>query len=333
MTAPLESPGHTTTPRWLSRTDVQTLIGAAGMAPSILNTQPWGFDVHGATIDLYADASRGLYWSIDPAGRQLHVSCGAALLNLRVAAAHLGRPAAVELLPDSERPLLLARVELGPRGRGNAADAELFGAIRRRHTHRRPFSPRRIPGVVLGELAACARAEGSVVVPLTRSQREWLYDLAAFAEAVLEESPEYVADVTRWTGGPTSRPDGIPLSAFGTMSTTGSPPMRDFTAGQAGAQMHEPYPTDPWVAVLSTRTDDKVAWLNAGQALERLLLLAANRGLGASFLNQPLDDRSIRGDLASPAIGGFPQMILRVGYAAGDPPTPRRPIESIAREP
>src|SRR6185312_4011321 len=113
----------------LSRTEANTLVSAAGMAPSVLNTQPWAFDVHDSTIDVYADPSRGLYWSVDPRGRQLVISCGAALLNLRVAAAHLGRPAAVQLRPLPADPLLLASVTLGRRGerdRTNPADALLF---------------------------------------------------------------------------------------------------------------------------------------------------------------------------------------------------------------
>jgi hypothetical protein len=107
--------------------------------------------------------------------------------------------------------------------------------------------------------------------------------------------------------------------------------MRDFGASHQVAQPHERYSPDPWVAILATAADDTIAWLHAGQALERLLLTACVRGLAVSFLNQPLDDPSVRRDLTSPALGGYPQMILRLGYAASAVATPRRPVDDILR--
>jgi hypothetical protein len=67
---------------------VLELVAAATMAPSRHNSQPWRFrfDPASQTIGLYADPERMLRVS-DPAGRGLHIACGAALFNLRLAAA------------------------------------------------------------------------------------------------------------------------------------------------------------------------------------------------------------------------------------------------------
>jgi hypothetical protein len=314
----------------LSRTEQTTLLAAAAMAPSVFNTQPWRFAVDGAVIELYADSERTLHWSVDPFGRQAVISCGAALLNLRVAAAHLGRDADVVVNPTASDGLL-ASIAIGPRGRGSRADAELFPAIRRRHTHRAPFSPRRIPGSVVYELSACVHAEHANIASVSRFQRRWLFDLVAFADVVLGESPGYQADLLKWTAGSTSRTDGIPVGAFGAMSDIDEPPMRDFGAASGASPHKERFPPDPWIAVLGTDTDDTVAWLHAGQALQRLLLTAQLRGLSASFLNQPLDETGIRRDLVCAGLGGFPQMILRMGYAAGAVATPRRPVNDLLR--
>ena len=317
-------------PPALSRTEQSILLGAAGMAPSVFNTQPWQFVVDGPAIEVYADSERALYWSVDPFGRQAVISCAAALFNLRIAGAHLGRDVDVVMNPTSTSGLL-ATVVFGPRGRGNRADATLYPAIRRRHTHRGPFAPRRVPGSVLFELTECVHAEHANVVSVSRVQRRWLFDLVVFADIILSESPGYELDLLKWTAGSTSRSDGIPVGAFGTMAIDDSPPMRDFGAASGTAQRRERYSPDPWVAVLGTDTDDIAAWLHAGQALQRLLLTAQLRGLAASFLNQPLDNPEIRRDMVSAGLGGFPQMILRIGYAAGDVATPRRPIDELAR--
>jgi hypothetical protein len=84
------------------------LIGVAARARSLHNTQPWRFKVGEHAIELYADASRQL--REDPAGREMVISCGAALYGLRLGIRSLGYLPTVEL-PTGRRPL--ARVRLG----------------------------------------------------------------------------------------------------------------------------------------------------------------------------------------------------------------------------
>ena len=65
---------------------VHELIRAACSAPSVHNTQPWAWRVlDSTTIELYADRTRQLP-ATDPLGRDLAISCGAALHHLVVAA-------------------------------------------------------------------------------------------------------------------------------------------------------------------------------------------------------------------------------------------------------
>ena len=83
------------------------LIATAARAPSVQNTQPWRFRVSEYAIELYADPGRKL--QVDRAGREMLISCGAALYGLRLAVRSLGHLPAVELLPDPARLRLLAR--------------------------------------------------------------------------------------------------------------------------------------------------------------------------------------------------------------------------------
>ena len=77
------------------------LIATAARAPSVHNTQPWRFAVTPTGLDLYADRSRQLT-VLDPTGRQLMVSCGAALGLATLATRTLGHSCTVELLPDDD---------------------------------------------------------------------------------------------------------------------------------------------------------------------------------------------------------------------------------------
>ena len=85
------------------------LIATAARAPSVHNTQPWRFKVTESAIELYCDSRRQLLADRD--GREMLISCGAALYGLRLAVRSLGRMPGVELLP---KPSALARVRLGP---------------------------------------------------------------------------------------------------------------------------------------------------------------------------------------------------------------------------
>ncbi|MEU7746052.1 nitroreductase family protein, partial [Nonomuraea sp. NPDC049158] len=53
---------------------IQAALQAARWAPSVHNTQPWSFGVHGDEISLRADTARKLLIG-DSAGRELLISC------------------------------------------------------------------------------------------------------------------------------------------------------------------------------------------------------------------------------------------------------------------
>src|SRR5690349_20878162 len=68
----------------LSSADTAEVLAAAGLAPSLHNSQPWAFDVTADVIELHADPARRMPVA-DPRDRELRIACGAALLNLRIA--------------------------------------------------------------------------------------------------------------------------------------------------------------------------------------------------------------------------------------------------------
>src|SRR5258708_33440700 len=85
---------------------IDGLLAPAARAPSIFNTQPWLFGVTTYTIELYADPSGKL--RTDLTGRQMLISCGAALFGLRLAVRALGYRPVCSLLLGPERPSPLA---------------------------------------------------------------------------------------------------------------------------------------------------------------------------------------------------------------------------------
>jgi nitroreductase len=105
-------PGHGLPLRGTDEEMLRALLPYATRAPSSHNTQPWRFRMAGDAIELRADPARGLQ-AIDPAGRELVISCGTALYQLRAAARFHGFAPEVEVFPDPADENLLARFRLG----------------------------------------------------------------------------------------------------------------------------------------------------------------------------------------------------------------------------
>ena len=133
------------------------LIATAARAPSVHNTQPWRFQVGRSAIELYCDPRRKL--RSDPLGREMIISCGAALFGLRLAMRGLGYLPVIELLPDPGQARLLARVGIGAAAPVTRAERRMLEAVPHRHTHRGPFESGPLPTGLLAGLQHDALAE------------------------------------------------------------------------------------------------------------------------------------------------------------------------------
>ncbi len=319
--------------------DWELLLRYAVGAPSGHNTQPWRFRVADDRLHLYADRSRALP-VVDPDDRELVMSCGAALAHLVVALRHFGYAGDVTVLPDPADPDLLASLERGQAYAPRPDDHEMFTAIDRRRTHRAAFATRTVPDALLARLARETQQAGATLHLLTDddNKRE-VATLVGQGDRTQFGDTGFRRELAAWIRpNRTRRPDGMPGYAFGIPdlpSVLG--PAMIATVGAGGRQARKDEDlvlTAPALAVLSTAGDTPEHWLEAGQALAVLLLRATTHGLAASFLNQPLEVPRLRGRLRE-LLGGseHPQLLLRIGYAAGDRPaarrTPRRPVADV----
>jgi hypothetical protein len=304
------------------------LIATAARAPSVHNTQPWRFRVGEYTIELYADLGRKL--RVDPIGREMLISCGAALFGLRLAVRSLGYRPVVELLPDPARLRLLARVTLSAPEPVTAGERQLMAALPHRHTHRGPFAPGPLPAGLVPRLQHDALAEGAELVLVDRAiAYQKLADIADAAGRRQDLDPVARAEVRRWSRAAADPAhDGVPAHAFPT--SAGRPPgrlrQRDFDQGRALGLLPASGPPPAATAVLVTPGDGRADWLRAGQALHRLLAHAAYSWVFASLDTQPLEADVIRG-LIRDRLGlpGIPQMLLQLGLAHTAHATARRP--------
>jgi nitroreductase len=314
---------------------VRSVIALALHAPSIHNSQPWRWVAGDSSVHLFADAGRQLP-ATDPDGRDLMVSCGAALHHLRVAFAAVGWVTRVHRLPNPAEPAHLAAVECFSRA-ATAEDITLAAAIPHRRTDRRRFSSWPVPAYLLDTLAARAAHQGAILVPIT-DPRDRFALTSAITEAARQHlaNPDYASELAIWAGRSFAATDGVPAAnTLCAPAQHGDTTMRTFPHG-ALAQTPEDSEQDAGeLLVLGTSSDDRMSQLRAGEAVSAVLLAATESHLATCPLSQPLETGTTRASLRDRVLQGtaFPQMVLRIGWApVGSEPlpsTPRRPIDDV----
>lgn len=308
------------------------LIAAAARAPSVHNTQPWRFRVRSDVIEVYADQHRKL--RTDPVGREMLVSCGAALFGLRLAIRSLGYQPVVRLLPNPRQLRLLATVTVGQPEPMTREERQMFEAIPHRHTHRGPFADEPLPPGVLARMQHHAMAEHAALMLIDKPlDYQRFADILAASAPRQDLGPLARAEMRRWTRGPAQQaPDGVPAHAFParTVPQPGRLQQRDFDLGRNLGQLAEEGHPPAVTAILLTSEDGRADWLHAGQALHRMLAYAAGNWVFASLYSQPLEAAAIRDLITGQlALRGAPQMILQLGRADVTRATARRPVTDL----
>jgi hypothetical protein len=317
----------------LTRRQILDLARAAHQAPSIHNSQPWLLRARPDGLEVDEDPTRALPGA-DPQGRERVISCGAALHNAEVALARLGWAPVVTLLPEGPASPRLAVLRAGAPKPPSGAVEDLHRAIWERRTHRRIFMATSSNDTLVPALPAAVARFGVRLSVLPAARR------AVFAQLLWSAAQSQVhdeaarADLAAWTrlgraadGIPPQSQASAPFPVDGLLTRT--PPVGDTAP--------------PWVvedlaqgsvAVLLTPRDERAHWLQAGRALEALLLRATADGLVASFLNQAIQQVRFRPELADlVGGGGVPQLALRIGAPlVGVPATGRRPLADVLSE-
>jgi hypothetical protein len=312
------------------------LVRTACLAPSVNNSQPWYFRLPADDlVELYADRERQLT-GIDPSGRDLVLSCGAALHHLVAGAAAFGLRATVQTSSQADDPDLLAVVRLSE-GEVTDQGADVLAALENRKTDRRGAGSWPVPPGRVHQLADDASAWGAEVVVLTdaaaAARTEQLIEVARQRQLA---DPVAAAEQQAWVER--SGAEGVPARIADPSDHLEEhrPPSRYATH----AEPRDPRAPRPDVLVaVCTVDDDVAAWLRAGQTMSALWLGATLAGLGMTPASQVVEVDSTRRLLQDEVLRGMlrPQVVLRVGWPAavpGNPAsghTPRRSLEDVIR--
>jgi Nitroreductase family len=303
----------------------------ARLAPSVHNTQPWRFRLHDEVLDIYRDPVRQLR-VVDPAGRQLMISCGCALFNARVALAAAGHEAVLLDVPDE--PELLARIAVGSPAGGWLPIGSLDGWIPRRRSNRRQYLGDPVPAELSYTLVQAAAAEGARLIELAAlADRALVSRLTKQADTEQLLKPAYRAEIRAWTTDDPRRPDGVQAMSVPRVSGEEADelPIRDFDSrGMGWLPSRTRSSASQCLFLLASAEDEPSSWLRTGQALERLWLEATRHGYAVSLFTQAVEHPTYRQQLRSLLmLSDHPQLVLRVGRAPATPASRRRELAQL----
>jgi hypothetical protein len=266
--------------------EMTRLREAMNRAPSIFNQRPWDLRrVADDRVDLYSAPVEDLGRLLP---REVVISCGAALYNLRLAIRVAGREPSVWLLPGlslgsgllttvASHETLLASIEV-MQGRPNPAgiaDQELYEALWLRRTHRRPYQYVPVPPPILVEMETAAAHEHCWLRTLPNRQRRQALRAVASANKKINQERRLAESLYKLNlvqpddfgpmpagrqaeKAPLTRPDFWRLDEYA--------PFEDRLRTPPGARRR------PQLMALSTDDDRPLDWLRAGEALQHGLL-------------------------------------------------------------
>lgn len=255
----------------------------ADRAPSVHGTKPWWWQATPEGLELYVRAERQLA-TADPTGRDLTISCGAALYSLEVAAAAEGWRARIHRLPEPWLRSLLARVEFEPH-ETTPADRARTDVIAERRIDRSTGPSRPVPHALVEEAWSLAQARGVFAIVVEDKVRvEQVLRLLAEAAHVQDLDRGYLSELALWN--------------------------------QRRRPIHLDDTDATWI-VLATTSDDRLCWLRTGEALQAVWLWAASHGLTLVPHSQAIEVPAVRSRLQHDLFqdATCPQLLLRLAWA------------------
>lgn len=175
----------------ISREIIQKIIEAGVQAPSGSNSQPWRFEVSGMVVSVFMLPEKD-HPILNFNNRGTILATGCVIENMVIAAEHYGAGTAIDLFPDANDANLVARITLRE-GKG-IEELELFNAIWKRATNRKPYEKKalgqEIKGKLLGVAAEIAMYDVEVKITEDERQIRMLAEAASKNEIILFENKE-----------------------------------------------------------------------------------------------------------------------------------------------
>jgi hypothetical protein len=312
---------------------LKELIRYATLAPSGHNTQCWQFRVANRSISILPDLSRRTP-VVDPDDHHLYVSLGCTAENLSLAARAFSLSGEVEFRPEGDGRIIIT---LDP---CEAEKSPLFDAIVSRQCTRSDYDGTLLSTQELRLLEAVGTGRGVSVVLLTeRNAIERVLEYVIRGNTLQINNPAFRKELETWIrfndGEAIATGDGLSARVTGNPQAPrwlGKYLLRAMLRAKSeNDKVARQIRSSAGIAMFVSEINDRAHWVEAGRCYQRFALQATALGIRNAFINQPVEEASIRPEFAKAmALGsGRPDLVVRFGRGKKMPRSLRRPIESV----
>jgi hypothetical protein len=312
---------------------LKELIHYATLAPSSHNTQCWKFRLDDRAISILPDLSRRCP-VVDPDDHHLYVSLGCTAENLSQAAKAQGLSGQITFNPSGDGAVQIA-LEPAP-----TTVTPLFEAIPHRQCTRAEYDGKPLSPEEIKLLETVGQGDGVRVIMLTdRSDMETVLDYVVQGNTAQINNNAFMQELKSWIRfndqEAIRKGDGLSGRATGNPSIPrwlGSLLFKLLIRVQPENEKNTRYiRSSAGIAVFVSDVNDKAHWIEVGRCYERFALQATALGIRNAFVNQPVEETSLRPHFAR-ALGlksGRPDLVVRFGRGTEMPRSLRRSLEAV----
>lgn len=319
-----------------NREKINTLLTAASLAPSTVNTQPWLFSVYGDSISIYLNPKRKLPVS-DSTGRQAYISLGASCANLELLAQSYGMEFAVhELTPTSTNAPIAKFSIQNYKVKGD--HPEIRNALSRRHTNRFPFEKKLLPQNFAEKIKKISSDAVTVHIVEDEETKNRLTPLVLDAIFEVFSKKDWSYELSFWIKPSLAKyEDGMPGYYLGI------PKLLSFLmpfvlrySSVAKKQLKNHAEMLKWVSaygIITASENTPITWFRIGQIFERIAIEAEIQNIKIGILTAPTEIQTYAKQIKNILhTQETPQMFFRMGYTEKKPIfSPRLSIKDIIK--
>jgi nitroreductase len=314
------------------------LLQYAVLAPSAHNTQPWRWELDGASVVVYRDPEYTLKIG-DPTMRETFLGLGAFVENLVTAAEGFGLTATVTELAETVADLKIARVTIKNLEAAKLVQPELLEAISNRHTNRGAYAPEPIADAILQELKVLIEQDAKIFLITDQQARTAIAELVGKGTKIalsMNGMKRELADLVTFESSEVET--GMTVEAMSEVPPkTGDSKawlLNDFDATKEAKIWQDHFTTSPLQVIIATEYDGPESWIVAGRLMERALLIGARHGLMHCISAAPVEIPVLAPLLRQQIDTSYrPQVLFRLGKPINKNFTRhsnRRPVGPVA---
>lgn len=318
---------------------IKFLLRYAILAPSGHNTQPWLFSISANELSVFANLKKRLF-IMDPLTRELYLSIGACLANLRMAAASFRIKCEVAYFPNGLADELCARVNFKDLTGARLEDPTLLSAMVVRRNNRENYLNDPIEDEVKEGWRSFVKEPDFrldlVADPLVK---EGLAKVTAEGLRMAFANESFRHELASWIrNNYVYCEDGIPVNTtdMPAPSLIAAILIKLIDIGPIKAKNDKKKMIgSPVVAVVSSKEDNPLSWVKSGEIFEQVQVSAAGSGIASAVLVAAVEEGQLYKKVQEAIGTDFrPQMIFRLGYPSKQSlHAPRIPVEKLLINP